>query len=93
MIDSRCGLLCSQLDCNKQFNVDCKGCANIDKPFWGKCEVKSCCENKKLEHCGFCSNFPCELLKSFSYEEEHGDNGERICQCQKWSNCKEIKCN
>ena len=45
MIDSRCGLLCS--DCSFRETMGCKGCVNIDKPFWGdSCPVKSCCEKK-----------------------------------------------
>lgn len=45
MIESRCGLLCS--DCSFRETMGCKGCVNIDKPFWGdSCPVKSCCEKK-----------------------------------------------
>ena len=31
--------------------------------FWGVCPVKSCCEGKKLKHCGECNEFPCTQLK------------------------------
>ena len=87
MISSRCGIVCDSAACKKLFNVDCAGCTNIDKPFWGdSCPVKSCCENKNLENCGFCSDFPCELLNKFAYDEEQGDNGKRIEQCRKWCN-------
>lgn len=43
------------------------------------------CRGEKLEHCGACGEFSCELLKSFSYAEEEGDNGQRIEQCRIWS--------
>lgn len=33
MVESRCGILCSKLGCKELFDVDCKGCVNIDKPF------------------------------------------------------------
>lgn len=84
-IESRCGLLCSQ--CEYREKIPCDGCINISKPFWGEnCPVKSCCESKSLEHCGKCSDFPCEQLTSFAYDKEQGDNGKRIEQCRKWLN-------
>ncbi|MBL8025250.1 MAG: DUF3795 domain-containing protein [Fibrobacteres bacterium] len=71
MIESRCGILCSE--CDYREKMDCKGCVNISKPFWGDaCPVKNCCENRKLISCGNCSEFPCELLNSYSYDKEHG---------------------
>lgn len=32
MVESRCGLLCSE--CSFREATGCKGCANMDKPFW-----------------------------------------------------------
>ncbi len=84
-IESRCGLLCSQCSYREQMN--CQGCVHMEKPFWGdNCPVKACCEEKKQEHCGTCSAFPCELLTSFAYDENQGDGGKRIEQCRVWSN-------
>ena len=84
IIESRCGILCSQ--CNYRAEVNCKGCLNIVKPFWGdSCPVKSCCEDKELKHCGECDSFPCELLKQFAYDEDQGDDGLRIEQCRSWA--------
>ena len=92
MIESRCGLLCSE--CNYREQTNCKGCTNIDKPFWGEsCPVKSCCENKKHKHCGECEDFVCQLLYSFAYDAEQGDNGARIKQCEKWKNIDNSKTN
>ncbi|SHN68498.1 DUF3795 domain-containing protein [Desulfovibrio litoralis] len=83
MVESRCGLVCSECDYREQMN--CKGCININKPFWGEvCPVKSCCEQKELAHCGLCNDFPCALLMQFAYDKEQGDNGKRILQCKKW---------
>ena len=83
MIESRCGLLCSQ--CSFRESVHCSGCVSIDKPFWGEsCPVKSCCEGKQLAHCGACSEFPCALLNQFAYDPKQGDDGKRITQCEKW---------
>jgi hypothetical protein len=88
MVESRCGIICSE--CKYKEQVNCKGCVHINKPFWGEnCPVKSCCENKNLLHCGECSNFPCDLLKQFAYDKNQGDDGKRIEQCTKWaSKCK-----
>lgn len=85
MIESRCGIACSQ--CEYKEKMNCDGCVNITKPFWGEsCPVKSCCESKKIASCGFCDNFPCELLNQFAYDKEQGDDGKRIKQCEIW--CK-----
>ena len=84
MSESRCGLLCSK--CEYKGQVNCAGCTNIERPFWGEsCPVKSCCESKGKEHCGLCSEFPCALLNGFAYDEKQGDNGKRIEQCKAWS--------
>ena len=87
MIESRCGLCCSS--CEYREKMNCKGCVLMTKPFWGDvCSVKSCCEEKKHEHCGLCPDFPCDLLKQFAYDKEQGDDGKRIEQCKIWSSLK-----
>ena len=83
-IESRCGLLCSAFNCKEQFGFDCKGCAQEKTIPWGTCAVKVCCEEKKLDHCGLCGEFPCTQLHDFSFDKEHGDNGARIEQCRQW---------
>ncbi|MCI8784603.1 MAG: DUF3795 domain-containing protein [Dorea sp.] len=83
MIESRCGILCSECTYREQMN--CEGCVHIQKPFWGdSCPVKSCCETKTKDHCGNCENFPCDLLNQFAYDEKQGDGGKRIEQCKNW---------
>lgn len=82
MIQSRCGILCSE--CKYSETMKCPGCVLIENPFWGDCSVKSCCEGRMHEHCGQCDSFPCELLHQFAYDDEQGDNGQRIEQCAKW---------
>jgi hypothetical protein len=37
-----------------------------------------------LEHCGQYSAFLCDLQNQFAYDKEHGDNGKRIEQYEKW---------
>ncbi len=85
MIESRCGIVCSE--CSYKEQVNCVGCVAMDKPFWGdNCPVKSCCESKSNEHCGECKTFPCDLLNQFAYDKEQGDEGKRIEQCRAWHN-------
>lgn len=84
MAESRCGILCGACEYREQMH--CKGCVYIDKPFWGdRCPVKACCEDRALEHCGVCADFPCGLLTQFAYDKAQGDDGKRIEQCKKWA--------
>lgn len=83
MIESRCGLSCGQ--CSYRETMSCPGCVNVVNPFWGECRVKNCCEEKKADHCGACPELPCDALKEFSYDPEHGDHGARIERCGKWA--------
>lgn len=49
MIESRCGIKCGS--CAYKEQMGCAGCLHIQKPFWGEgCPVKSCVEEKKLQH-------------------------------------------
>ena len=91
MIKSRCGIVCDPAKCKEAFGFDCPGCPSIEKAPWGDCEIKICCEEKKLEHCGFCNTFPCDTLSSYANDEEHGDGGARIEQCRKWAKSKKNK--
>lgn len=83
MFESRCGIECSK--CEGKADVNCKGCINMDKPFWGgDCPVKTCCENKKLNHCGLCDAFPCEILLTMGADQGY-DPSSKIEMCKKWS--------
>lgn len=83
MIESRCGILCSE--CEFANSMGCKGCVKIEDPFWGECPVKKSCEGKGHTHCGECGEFPCGLLHKFAYDEKQGDGGKRIEQCKMWA--------
>ena len=84
MVESRCGLLCSE--CSFREATGCKGCVNMDKPFWAdSCPVKSCCEAKSQNH--FVENVMILFVScfhTFAYDMEQSDNGVRIEQCKKW---------
>jgi hypothetical protein len=62
-----CGIYCGECPHLRQ---QCKGCGYVEgKPFWtaqmpGRiCPLHNCCTNeKKLEHCGLCADFPCKTF-------------------------------
>lgn len=87
MVDSlkkHCGGTCDA--CTYRERTGCPGClAAKGKLFWGECAVATCCIGKNLEHCGQCQDFACDTLKEYSYDSEHGDNGERIRILEQWN--------
>lgn len=84
MIETRCGLLCSECS----FRENCAGCIATDgHPFHGECPVALCCQSKGHIHCGECPQLPCARLTQYSCDPVHGDtpHGARIEQCRKWA--------
>jgi hypothetical protein len=73
-------MICSS--CSEKDKCGCEGCLSDSS---GDCEIKVCCENKGIPHCGMCSDFPCDLLRNTSFDESDGDDGERILNCKKWA--------
>ncbi|MDE5671598.1 MAG: DUF3795 domain-containing protein [Eubacterium sp.] len=70
---SVCGIDCDI--CKYKEEMNCKGCKEIKgNVFWGDCELYQCNCEKKQEHCGKCSQFPCNKLKEWAST----DNPERI---------------
>lgn len=85
-----CGLDCNNCEYKEKF--DCKGCRETyGNPFHGECRLAMCAISQSVEHCGLCNLFPCNLLKEFSYDKEHGDNGERIKNLEKVVNLNKIE--
>ena len=83
MVESRCGVLCSR--CERKEQVDCRGCLNMEQPFWGgDCPVKTCCERRGFAHCGKCPDFPCQTLRHMGAEEGF-DPAAKIDQCRLWA--------
>lgn len=83
MFESRCGICCSQ--CGGKEQVHCKGCVEMEKPFWGgECTVKFCCEQRGHNHCGECPDFPCLVLSTMGVEEGY-DPAPKIAQCRIWA--------
>ena len=66
---TNCGL-CSYY--TKERTPHCPGC-NTQKgqPFWGSCKLYACAREHEVEHCGLCSEFPCDLFID-QYDPEHG---------------------
>lgn len=82
MVVSRCGVRCDV--CERKEAVNCKGCVNMPGPFWGGvCQVKTCCEEKALNHCGECTLFPCDMLANMG-KDQGFDPAPKLEQCRKW---------
>lgn len=80
---SRCGIYCGE--CAYREKTKCPGCvAAQGTMFWGKCELALCSIDKGIEDCGQCVTFPCDLLKRYSFDKEHGDSGRRIRNLEAW---------
>ncbi len=84
MYRSRCGLDCDA--CVNREECGCSGCLDLAEGDWaGDCDIKKCCEDKLLEHCGLCPDFPCDLLRNTAFDTEEGDDGERLITLKRWS--------
>lgn len=83
MYESRCGVACDA--CGRKEAVNCKGCIHMEMPFWGgECGVKTCCEAKRLNHCGECEGFPCSMMATMGVEQGF-DPAPRLENCRKWA--------
>lgn len=83
MYESRCGVECDS--CQRKEQTGCRGCLNMERPFWGGiCEVKACCEGKKLNHCGECEMFPCEMLAAMGAGQGY-DPKPRLARLEAWA--------
>jgi len=67
-----CGAHCGTCKfLNRKEKPSCSGCANQrGEPFWGKCKLYECA-NDKVEHCGMCESFPCDLFVE-QFDPAHG---------------------
>ena len=78
-----CGTYCGV--CEWKDKIGCKGCkANRGIMFWGECDKAKCCMEKGLEHCGECSDMPCQKLRDLFDDPEHGECGARLRNLKKW---------
>lgn len=87
-----CGIFCGSCEF---LGTQCPGCGKVEgKPFWtahmpnGICPLHDCCRNqKRLEHCGLCPEFPCKVFNelrdpSMSDEEFAESLQARTCNLQ-----------
>ena len=69
VLASPCGLYCGEC---LYYEKQCRGCVpSGGRPHWGRCKTYACTVEKKVEHCGECSEFPCTLFLS-QYSRELG---------------------
>jgi len=75
-----CGTYCKE--CSFKEEYDCKGCEEmLGKVFWGECDIYKCSNEKNLEHCGNCADFPCEMLSNMI---KNGHNPNRMKNLLTW---------
>lgn len=80
---ARCGTYCAE--CKVGQSKGCPGCVKAGgKIFWGTCQLAQCCTSKDFQHCGQCPDMPCEMLKDYSFDKTHGDDGRRIDNLRAW---------
>lgn len=83
MYESRCGVCCDR--CERKDQVECSGCLKMEMPFWGApCGVKSCCEQRKIDHCGKCPDFPCDMLSNMGKDQGY-DPSVKIDRLRAWA--------
>jgi len=61
-----CGDFCGKCP---NYRYDCQGCVPRKHP---ECHFVRCCQEKTIEHCGSCVDFPCEKLSTFVPEDRPG---------------------
>ena len=82
IVKGKCGTYCNECSYREKFN--CKGCNEMNgHPFWGDCDIYTCCSEKNLEHCGCCSELPCQTLKDYI---KNGENPDRLKNLKEWRN-------
>jgi len=54
----------------KPEDIKCYGCKSGDPSNWcNECEFKSCAEEKGVDFCGECIEYPCQMLKDFQADK------------------------
>ncbi|MDH5200933.1 MAG: DUF3795 domain-containing protein [Candidatus Bathyarchaeota archaeon] len=73
LIFSVCGTICDDCEYHRgEKEPKCPGCEAIGgKPFWGECPTYHCTEERGVEHCGLCGEFPCERFIEM-FDPSHG---------------------
>lgn len=55
----------------------CKGCWDKTDVRWcTDCDLLICCNERKLNHCGECIDFPCEQYKEWANNVEHHEKAK-----------------
>jgi hypothetical protein len=87
MIESRCGLLCSECDFRESCN--CGGCIETNgHPFHGECPVAKCCQDKGYNHCGECPDIP-EACGVSNCQKKNA-NGFTLCEACDKTTCGKL---
>ena len=73
-----CGVDCAA--CSDYREEKCPGCRKSEWPDGDPCPPIACCLRRKIESCGRCGDFPCEMMREF-YEESDGHRAAYARMC------------
>jgi len=73
-----CGTCCGTCGfLDQKEKPSCSGCGYQNgELFWGKCRLYACAKDK-VEHCGLCEDFPCDLFVN-QFDPAHGQKSAFI---------------
>ncbi len=63
-----CGVDCAP--CPDYRTGTCPGCRQSSWPEGDACPPVSCCRERRIDCCGACRDFPCEMMRDFYGESE-----------------------
>ncbi len=67
--------------CTDYTEGKCPSCRDTQWQENDICQPVKCCRDRKIEVCGQCGEFPCDMMKEFYEESEsHREAGERMKQ-------------
>ena len=76
----------------KSEDMQCHGCRAEKRSYWCKdiCKIKPCADEKKIDFCIECNDYPCDMLQDFQKARPHRielwENQRRIAEIgyEKW---------
>jgi hypothetical protein len=77
----------------------CQGCRSDKlRHHCSECKIRECAEGKGINHCGDCTEIPCEMLRNFQLDgrAHHLDVMDNLAElreqgCEKWLKKQELK--
>lgn len=56
--------------------MKCYGCSSAE---WCRYEIEECCEEKNIDNCGYCNNYPCNKINEvFKESKEYEERSKTV---------------